>query len=175
MAYDPFGDESIFLEPLANKLQCPVCLRNVQKNPHLTRCCGNHFCQTCIEHVQSSGNPCPLCKSDDIVIFPNLQQKRDINQLRVRCPQHKENHGECEWKGNFGGLREHMIGSHAEIVLAEEHDGEGSWRLESHHLQSSPLRTNGHVLMLRGDGTLVVSPRMSGEDMFAVLSHCCTS
>ena len=170
MAYDPFGDETIFLEPLPDKLQCPVCLRNVQKNPHLTRCCGNHFCQTCIESVQERGHACPLCKSNRIEIFPNLQQKRDINQLRVRCPLHKENHGECEWKGNFGGLREHVIGHHAEIVLEEEqrreaYVGEQSCYWPPPSTSYHPLRDGGHLVVLpRDGGSVVVSPtRMSGE------------
>ena len=172
MAYDPYGDESIFLEPPPNKLQCPICLRNVQKDPHLTRCCGNHFCQTCIEHVQSIGSPCPLCKNDAIEIFPNLQQKRDINQIRVRCPQHKENDGECEWKGNFGGLREHVTGNHTEILLAEDNESQVFGRQETYHFYPNQLRTSRHVVMVPGDAaSIVVNPRMPGEDMVAFLSH----
>ena len=162
MAYDPHGDESIFLEAVPSKLQCPICLRNVQKDPHLTRCCGNHFCHTCIERVRSSGNPCPMCKSGPVDIFPNLQQKRDINQIAVRCPQHLKNDGACQWEGTFGQLREHVTKNHPDIVFMQEendHESDTSARPENYRSIHGLLRTIA-------SGT--ASP--SGEN---VLCHCC--
>ena len=40
---------------------CPVCL-DILKDPYLTVCCGNHFCEPCIEAMKNSTNECPFCK-----------------------------------------------------------------------------------------------------------------
>ena len=50
-----------------DELNCSICL-SVLRDPSLTSCCGNHFCQSCISRIKSEGMPCPLCQEQDYTI-----------------------------------------------------------------------------------------------------------
>ncbi len=97
-----FGyDPDIFAEP-SEKLQefkCPVCLY-ITREPHLTGCCGQNFCQNCIGRING---PCPLCKRPVFQTLHDKKQKRKIMELKARC----SNRG-CGWMNEFGGLENHL-------------------------------------------------------------------
>lgn len=78
--------EGLLLEEPPDKYSCPICLSPVQREAFLTQCCGKHFCRECISRLAQSRRPCPMCKSLPVMIFPNKERQREINQLRVRCP-----------------------------------------------------------------------------------------
>ena len=81
--FDP--DEFDLVENPPEELQCSVCL-SVLCNPNLTSCCGNHFCQGCIEKIRSDGKPCPLCQSQDYATMLDKSVMRRVKQLKVHCP-----------------------------------------------------------------------------------------
>ena len=97
-------DEFDLVENAPEELQCSVCL-SVLCNPNLTSCCGNHFCQGCIEKIRSDGKPCPLCQSQDYTTMLDKSVMRRVKQLKVHCPNKDQG---CMWVGELGESREHM-------------------------------------------------------------------
>ena len=57
MATSKGGYDYEFITPPDKSLECPVCLLTL-RDPYMISCCGNEFCQRCIER---DGKPCPLC------------------------------------------------------------------------------------------------------------------
>ena len=100
------GYECEFLDVLPPQLQhdCAVCLMTL-KEPYITDCCGNSFCRLCIQRVQSSKLPCPLCNETAFNIFPNKWLQRSLREFRVYCAYKKSG---CEWSGKLGELEQHL-------------------------------------------------------------------
>ena len=98
------GYDYEFVTPPDKSLECPVCLLTL-RDPHMISCCGNEFCQRCIERVQRDGKPCPLCNDPNFTTFLNKKLVREVNALVVRCPQKEQG---CEWEGELGQLQSHL-------------------------------------------------------------------
>ena len=98
------GYDYEFVTPPDKSLECPVCLLTL-RDPHMISCCGNEFCQRCIERVQRDGKPCPLCNEPNFTTFLNKKLVREVNALVVRCPQKEQG---CEWEGELGQLQNHL-------------------------------------------------------------------
>ena len=113
-------------------LECPICLR-VLKDPHLTDCCGHHFCQTCILRVKESNTPCPICQNSSFNIFPNLEKKRVVAQTQVYCSNQDRG---CKWSGELNQLEQHL--SLCEYVMSPCSYGCGLF-LTDHELSSHGL------------------------------------
>ena len=103
MATGKGGYDCDFVTP-PKSLECPVCLLTL-RDPHVISCCGNEFCQVCIERVQSDGKPCPLCSEPKFTTFLHKKLVREINALVVRCPQKELG---CDWEGELGQLEQHL-------------------------------------------------------------------
>ena len=87
-----------------NNLECPICL-SLLNNPHLTDCCGHHFCHLCILRVKESSLPCPVCRSKSFNVFPNLEKKREVSSVEVYCSNVSNG---CNWRGPFSQLETHL-------------------------------------------------------------------
>ena len=100
------GYEHEFLEPSAKlkEFECPLCLF-VTREPHLTVCCGQHFCQACINRIVTDRKPCPLCKADSFVVVLDKKQKRRVLELKVKCTMKERG---CDWSGELGKLDTHV-------------------------------------------------------------------
>ena len=100
------GYECIFVESPPKHLQteCSVCLC-ILREPCLVDCCGNRFCQTCIEPIQSQGKKCPLCSQPFTTSVRDKQLQRTLSSLQVFC-SHKE--AGCDWVGELGSLPQHL-------------------------------------------------------------------
>ena len=98
------GYDFDFTEEPPEELNCPVCLL-VLRDPHLTSCCGNHFCQSCVEKIQGGWSPCPLCKDSSFTTFLNKSFQRKVNELKIQCP--KAENG-CTWIGTVGSATNHL-------------------------------------------------------------------
>ena len=105
----------MFEEPLEKDHECPICL-DVQREAHLTKCCGNHFCFLCIARVVRDAKHCPICNEDPpLVIFPNKDRQRKIKSLRVRCqyilarssPGTAGSDTRCAWQGELRDFETH--------------------------------------------------------------------
>ena len=98
------GYDYEFVSPPPKSLECPVCLLTL-RDPHVISCCGNEFCQVCIERVQRDGKPCPLCNEPKFTTFLHKKLVREVNALTVCCPQKELG---CDWEGELGQLQSHL-------------------------------------------------------------------
>ena len=98
------GYDYDFVSPPPKSLECPVCLMTF-RDPHVISCCGNEFCQLCIERVQRDGKPCPLCNKQDFSTMLHKKLAREVKALIIHCP-HKEQG--CQWEGELGQLPNHL-------------------------------------------------------------------
>lgn len=103
------GHEHSFIGSIPHKYICVICT-NVQREPAIVSCCGQHFCQSCLETSfkycpERSRPKCPHCLATDPQYFVNKQQRREIACLLVRCSN--EDRG-CEWVGELGDLKTHI-------------------------------------------------------------------
>ncbi len=97
-----------FVDTVPKKLTCSICI-TVLSDPRLTECCGQHFCQECLQSWLRKQWPwsktCPHCREKDFVHILDKPVQREINQLKVRCSHHEEG---CEWVGELGDLQTHL-------------------------------------------------------------------
>ena len=78
------------LQLLPKSLECPVCLMTF-RDPHVISCCGNEFCQVCIERVHRDGKPCPLCNEPN---FTTMLHKKLVRESECSgCPMSPERIG----------------------------------------------------------------------------------
>ena len=100
------GYEHEFLESTAKlkEFECPLCLF-VTREPHLTGCCGQHFCQACINRIVTGRKPCPFCKADSFIVILDKKQKRRVLELKVECTWKERG---CDWSGELGKLDTHV-------------------------------------------------------------------
>ena len=84
--------------------ECPLCL-HVTREPFLTSCCGQHFCQVCISRILTDNKPCPFCKNTGFSTFFDKKQKRRVLDLKVYCDKKTEG---CQWVGDLGELEKHL-------------------------------------------------------------------
>lgn len=92
-----------FVDDPSEEMRCPICLF-VLREPHLTSCCGNHFCQSCISVIKKEGKACPLCQTNKFDVMLDKFFARKVNELKTICPHSK--HG-CEWIGELGNVQKH--------------------------------------------------------------------
>ena len=90
--------------PHPKSLECSICLLTL-RDPHVISCCGNEFCQACIERVKRDGKPCPLCNERNFTTMLHKKLIREVNALVIRCPQKELG---CEWEGELGQLQRHL-------------------------------------------------------------------
>ncbi len=104
-----------FVDPLPSYLhiKCPICLKTLLPIPYLVSCCGHHLCEECVK--QRRGKPCPLCRAKERSNsrVPDKGQQRTLNSIKVHCPNKGKS---CEWVGEFGSLRNHLLKS-CQLVL----------------------------------------------------------
>ena len=98
-------DELFFAEEIPKhvEIECPVCL-NILRDPHQVTCCGNNFCESCIERVKAGDGACPMCKKKNYQSFADTKCLRIINGLQVYCLNQKEG---CQWKGELKYISTH--------------------------------------------------------------------
>ena len=94
--------------------ECPLCL-HVTREPFLTSCCGQHFCQVCISRILTENKPCPLCREISFTIFLDSEQKREILDLKVYCQKKAEG---CQWVGDLGEIEQHL-GDNCQFITAD--------------------------------------------------------
>ncbi len=92
-----------FVETPPKEFECTICL-NILKEPHLNNCCGQHFCQQCIQRIIDEQKPCPLCNKADFIVILDKKTERKILDLQVKCRQHSNG---CEWLGELRNLEQH--------------------------------------------------------------------
>ena len=98
------GMDFSFVQPPPDDLICSICLL-VQREPVLTSCCGNHFCNSCVQKVKLEQRPCPLCGSENFTTMLDKYFSRKVNELEVACIHKNEG---CLWQGRVSLLEKHV-------------------------------------------------------------------
>ena len=91
-----------FVEQPPEEYFCPVSFA-VLLEPYQTQCCGNHLAKESYERLQ--GQPCPVCREENLTAMKDKFHKRRVLSLKVRCPHKAEG---CEWEGELGSLEQHL-------------------------------------------------------------------
>ena len=93
------------MKDLPDDYQCMICAK-VLNEPHLTDCCGQHFCQACLEQwfKKQAKKICPHCRSETFAHMRDLPLKRKIDVLEVYCPNQD---GGCKEVMKLGVLNDH--------------------------------------------------------------------
>ena len=84
--------------------ECPLCL-HVTQEPSLTSCCGQHFCQACIQKILTDNKPCPFCRSGSFTTLLDKKQRRRVLDLKVYCDKKAVG---CDWVDGLGELEQHL-------------------------------------------------------------------
>lgn len=102
------GHDNDFVNQDLEKLTCTICTK-VVRNPHLTACCGQNFCSSCLTQwfTKTKKESCPHCRAEgrDFQHIPDKKAKREVNDLQVRCSNKKEG---CSWVGKLVDLKKHL-------------------------------------------------------------------
>ena len=102
---DRGGYDCEFVErPKELETDCPICLL-VLRDPFQTSCCGNSFCQSCINRVKDDEKACPTCNKVGFGVFPDKRLRKSLYAFQVRCTHQKSG---CEWTGELGELDRHL-------------------------------------------------------------------
>lgn len=103
-AYGGF-DPQIFVRDKLDKYLCKICSK-VFRDPHITSCCGFHYCESCLDYTAAS--VCPNCGAkgeSEFKHFCDQGWKRKIGSFKVYCSLSKDKG--CEWVGELRFLPEH--------------------------------------------------------------------
>ena len=100
--------EQDFIDKVPEGHSCTICTK-VFDEPVLTECCGQHFCKECLENwfqkTQRKSKTCPYCRTKNFNYIKDLRLKRDINSLKIFCPNRKEG---CDRIFACGELDSHL-------------------------------------------------------------------
>ena len=135
-------DDFQFVNDLSEEYQCHICL-SLLDDPHLTTCCGHHFCKNCIFKVAQANQACPMCKAEGFVAVVDKNVHRKIRALPVYCQFRGKG---CEWQGEFRELEQHLdpVREHCKFnaIVCSKGCGQTVLRshLEAHLLKECPNR-----------------------------------
>ena len=97
-----------FTKPVPKRLCCGICTK-VLRVPHLTECCGQHFCESCLKYwfKKQKRTTCPCCRQKNVKFkhMLNKERKRDIEELEIQCTKWEEG---CQWVGELSRLQAHL-------------------------------------------------------------------
>ena len=102
------GHDCEFVQEVSDRLNCNICSK-VLRDPHLAVCCGQHFCESCLNKwfARQDKESCPHCRAEGEAFHHVIDKsvRRAVNELKIRC----SNHGEgCQWIGELGELKKHL-------------------------------------------------------------------
>ncbi len=115
------SDDYTFVDVLPEKYICGIC-RNILSQPHVTECCGQHFCEECLKNAASqstrtkyhgvwgpqqmeSETPnCPHCRRNNFNHIRYLPFKREIDGMKVCCPRKSSG---CNVQVTYGNRMDH--------------------------------------------------------------------
>ena len=136
------GHTHDFVGRVPDELMCKLCSR-VLRDPRQVVCCGQHYCQSCIERRINVNFTCPSCRTPSFNHFRDVHFEQRVNTLKIHCPHHKRG---CKWTGELVGLKAHLSsGAQAcayESAPCPNKCGQGMARkdIKEHLLKHCPLR-----------------------------------
>ena len=106
---EPFGGhDHEFVGEVPDRFNCQICAK-VIREPHLAVCCGQHFCESCLNKwfTRQGKESCPHCRAEGEGFHHVINKglRSEINQLKIKCTNRKKG---CEWSGELGSLKTHL-------------------------------------------------------------------
>ena len=98
------GYQCEFLGTVSEDFVCKHC-KQVARDPHVTSCCSETFCQLCITFIIKDKKPCQSCETAEFFTTLNTKYQRRILALEVCCTEKDRG---CEWTGKLEGLEAHL-------------------------------------------------------------------
>ena len=96
-----------FVEDPPQELICQICY-NVLQEPHVTDCCGQHFCKCCLDssvNEYTRIKACPHCRERNYKHLIYKPYQRQINELIVYCKNRSRG---CLDTMKLGVLEQHV-------------------------------------------------------------------
>ena len=98
------GYQCEFVGTVSEDFVCGLC-KHVAREPHLTSCCSETFCQVCITSIIEDKKPCPSCETVQFSTIFIVKYQRRILAIEVHCTMKDRG---CEWTGKLEGLEAHL-------------------------------------------------------------------
>lgn len=95
------GYNKEFIGKVSAQFYCSICSK-VLRDPQVTECCAEHYCQSCLSDRTSKH--CPNCDTSNFRYSLDKSLIRSINQLRVKCNNHIRG---CLWTGKWTDEAKH--------------------------------------------------------------------
>ncbi len=96
-----------FVENPPDDLICQICCY-VLREPHVTDCCGQHLCKSCLDssvNLFTSIKACPYCRENNFKHLIYKPYQRKINELMVYCKNKSQG---CSDILKFKDLEQHV-------------------------------------------------------------------
>lgn len=95
-----------FVKEIPAEFICLICSK-LLRNPHVTECCGQHYCRYCLEKwlQKNVKKPCPFCRTENCNHMCYLPMKRDIDELEVYCVNREKG---CETTSMLKVIEDHI-------------------------------------------------------------------
>ena len=74
-----------FVDKALEDHQCTICT-NILTDPVLTDCCGQDFCDGCLNTWLQRQKTCPHCREANFKFIVDKRMKRAIDSLKIYCP-----------------------------------------------------------------------------------------
>ena len=98
------GYDHDFVDTIAPKYHCNICMKAL-RDPRLTECCGQHYCDSCLRKWLERSMSCPHCRTEGFSSILNKAMIREINEFKLRCTNKTKG---CKWVGELGSLKHHL-------------------------------------------------------------------
>ena len=100
----PVGYEYEFVDQVPEDYFCKLC-KHVAREPTLLSCCGECFCEACVDVIIQDKKPCPNCSKTDFTSFLQPKYHAKILALEVCCTMKERG---CVWTGQLQHLDAHL-------------------------------------------------------------------
>jgi TNF receptor-associated factor 4 len=109
------GHDYEFVGAVSDRFNCSICTK-VLRDPHLAVCCGQHFCESCLNKwfTRQGKESCPYCRAEGEGFHHVINKglRSEVIQLKTKC----SNRG-CQWTGEMGTLKRHL--NRCDFVMVE--------------------------------------------------------
>ena len=123
----------VFVDKVPEDYQCSICT-NILTNPVLIECCGQHFCEVCLEKWLAKQQTCPHCRDTSIKYITSRHMQRNINGLRIYCSYRPKG---CSKISTVGDYASHLTECLFVEVVCENLCGEAVIRKDpKHHIST---------------------------------------
>ena len=90
-----------------DRLICKRC-HLPSRDPHLSLCCGNVFCKSCLNDIKKDTpncNACPICRNEGFVAYRHVEADLEVKNLHIYCSNKEKG---CKWHGELNDINNHL-------------------------------------------------------------------